>query len=244
MTLKRWEPAATVNAPHAQIEYVVRGVDHRRDSVDVVDVPFETVDKVRTPKSWKHKKNYTGQYWAATTGGHVWFESLYERVALMQMDRDPAVAAISSQPMWIDWAGTPRRHAPDFFVRFCNGSAAVIDVKPLLRIKPDDVEAFDWTSALCGELGWDYFVVHDISESEGRNLRFLSGYRYDRWRDSASVDVMRAHSGESARLSEWASLLEGVSAQPLGAVYSALWWRDLIFDSSRRLSLTTVAKAA
>ncbi len=97
MSLKRWEPAATVNAPHAQIEYVLRGVDHRRDSADVVDVAFEAVDKVRTPKSWKHKKNYTGQYWAATTGGHVWFESLYERVALMQMDRDPAVAAISSQ---------------------------------------------------------------------------------------------------------------------------------------------------
>lgn len=158
MSLKRWEPAAAVNAPHAQIEYVLRGVDHRLDSADVRDVAFEAVDNVRTPKSWKHKKNYTGQYWAATTGGHVWFESLYERVALMQMDRDPAVAAISSQPMWIDWAGTPRRHAPDFFVRFRNGSAAVVDVKPLLRIKPDDVEAFDWTSALCGELGWEYFV--------------------------------------------------------------------------------------
>lgn len=244
MTLERWEPATEVSAPRAQVEFILRGVEGRRDSADVVDVEFEAVDKVRTPKSWKHKRNYTGHYWAATTGGHVWFESLYERVALMQMDRDPGVAAISSQPMWIYWAGTSRRHAPDFFVRFRDGSAAVVDVKPQSRIEPDDAEAFDWTSVLCDELGWDYFVVRDISESEGRNLRFLSGYRYDRWRDLASVDVMRAHSGESARLSEWASLLEGVAAQPLGAVYSALWWRDLIFAPSRRLSLTTVVKAA
>ncbi len=244
MTLKHWEPPTQRNAPHAQIEYVLGGVDHRRDSADVPGVAFECVDRVRTPKSWKHKKNYTGRYWAATTGGHVWFESLYERVALMQLDRDRQVAAISSQPMWIHWAGTARRHAPDFFARLRDGSAAVVDVKPLARIEPDDIEAFDWTSILCGELGWDYFVVSDISESEGRNLRFLSGYRYERWRDSAAVEILHSHAGESTRLSEWASLLASVSPQPLGAVYSALWWRDLLFDSSRHLSLTTVAKAA
>ena len=117
-------------------------------------------------------------------------------------------------------------------------------MKPLALIESDDIEAFDWTSILCRELGWDYFVVSDISESEGRNLRFLSGYRYERWRDSAAVEVVRSHAGESTRLSEWASLLASVSRQPLGAVYSALWWRDLLFDSSRHLALTTVAKAA
>lgn len=244
MTLKHWEPATQMIAPHAQLEYVLGGVDQRRDSADVLEVAFESVDRVRTPKSWKHKKNYTGQYWAATTGGHVWFESLYERVALMQLDRDRQVAAISSQPMWIYWSGTARRHAPDFFVRFRDGSAAVVDVKPLALIQPDDIEAFDWTSILCKDLGWDYFVVSDISESEGRNLRFLSGYRYDRWRDSAAVEIVHSHAGESTRLSEWASLLASVSPQPLGAVYSALWWRDLLFDSSRHLSLTTMAKAA
>ena len=161
MTLKHWEPAAQMIAPHAQLEYVLGGVDQRRDSADVLEVAFESVDRVRTPKSWKHKKNYTGEYWAATTGGHVWFESLYERVALMQLDRDPQVAAISSQPMWIYWSGTARRHAPDFFVRFRDGSAAVMDVKPLALIEPDDIEAFDWTSILCKELGWDYFVASD-----------------------------------------------------------------------------------
>lgn len=212
--------------------------------MDVREIAFENVDRVRSPASWKHKKNYTGKYWAATTGGHVWFESLYERIALMQLDRDPRVAAISSQPMWIHWAGTKRRHAPDFFVRFHDGSAAVVDVKPLALIEVDDVQAFDWTSSLCEGLGWDYFVVKDISDSEGRNLRFLSGYRYERWRDAVAIQVLHSHAGEFMRMSGWLSLLEDVAPQPLGAVYSALWWRDLVFDASRRLSLTTVAKAA
>lgn len=96
-----------------------------------------------------------------------------------------------------------------------------MDVKPLALIEPDDIEAFDWTSILCEELGWGYFVVSDISESEGRNLRFLSGYRYERWRDSAAVEIVHSHAGESTRLSEWASLRARVSPQPLGAVYSA-----------------------
>ncbi|MFV0534710.1 MAG: TnsA-like heteromeric transposase endonuclease subunit, partial [Cumulibacter sp.] len=225
MTLKRWEPPGDTHAPHVQIEYILGGVDHRRNAADVAGVAFERVDRVRVPTSWKHKKNYTGQYWAATTGRHVWFESLYERVALMQLDRDPLVAALSSQPMWIYWAGTARRHAPDFFVRFRGGSAAVIDVKPQARITPKDVRTFDWTAVFCAERGWEYFVVRDIGESEGRNVRFLSGYRYDRWRDPAAVEVLHAHAGESTRLSEWAGLLDRVSPQPLGAVYSALWWR-------------------
>lgn len=65
--LKYWEPTTQMIAPHAQIEYVLGGVDHRRESVDVTEVAFERVNRVRTPKSWKHKRNYTGQYWAATT---------------------------------------------------------------------------------------------------------------------------------------------------------------------------------
>ena len=58
MTLNHWEPTTQTNAPHAQIEYVLGGADHRRDSTDVLEVAFKAVDRVRTPKSWKQKKNY------------------------------------------------------------------------------------------------------------------------------------------------------------------------------------------
>ena len=60
MTLKHWEPTTQMIAPHAQFEYFLGGVDYRRDSADVPGVAFESANRVRTPTSWKHKKNYTG----------------------------------------------------------------------------------------------------------------------------------------------------------------------------------------
>lgn len=73
---------------HAQFEFVLGGRRERLDLVDAAGVAFEAVDVVRVPSSWKHKRNYEGYYWAATTGAHVWFESLYERAALMRFDRE------------------------------------------------------------------------------------------------------------------------------------------------------------
>ena len=46
MTLKHWEPATQTHAPHAQLEYVLGGMDQRRDSADVREVAFESVDRV------------------------------------------------------------------------------------------------------------------------------------------------------------------------------------------------------
>lgn len=245
MKLIKWQPRSTTAAPRAQVEFKRRGVVERLDAADVQDVAFETVDRVRVPKSWKHKTNYTGFYWAATTGSHVWFESLYEMAALMRVDRDPTVLAISAQPLWIHWVGGGvQRHAPDFFVRFRDGRAALVDVKPARNIKPEDVVAFDRTRGLCDSFGWEYFVVDDISEEEARNLRFLPGYRYARWSEARCVELLHEHMGKSARLSVWADLLRDVFPEPLGAVYAALWWRDLVFDSSRHLSLATTATAA
>lgn len=245
MTLTSWQVRSRTDGPPAQIEFKRRSRLTRVDESDVRDERFETVDRIREPPSYRHKVNYTGFYWAATTRGHVWFESLYEKAALMQLDRDPGVTAISAQPMWIYWGGrTPLQHAPDFFVRFRSGPAALIDVKPASRIKPGDVVKFDRTRMLCERLGWQYFVVDDIGDDEARNLRFLSGYRYARWRDERCVKLLREHAGESARLSSWVELLRESCAEPLGAIYAALWWRDLRFDPARHLSLTTMATAA
>ncbi|MFF2405845.1 hypothetical protein [Streptomyces sp. NPDC058092] len=56
---------------------------------------------------------------AATTGGHVGYESWLERDRLSLLDFDPAVVGIASQPFWLHWRedGKKRRHAPDCFIR-------------------------------------------------------------------------------------------------------------------------------
>lgn len=76
---------------HAQIEFVRDGDPSRRDTSDALDVAFESVARVRTPASWKHKRNYEGLYWAATIDGHVWFDSLC--AAVMRLDRDRDVVS-------------------------------------------------------------------------------------------------------------------------------------------------------
>ena len=122
----------------ADFEWVLDGRHNRRDAMDAPDVAFELADVVRVPASWKHKRNYEGYYWAATTASHVWFESLYERAALMRLDRDGRVAGLASQPMWIHWPQGHGKHAPDFFVRYHDGGAALIDVRPAEHIGDDD----------------------------------------------------------------------------------------------------------
>lgn len=92
--------ATSVSSAIAAIEWVADGKRDRRDALDVVDVAFEATDLVRKPSSWQHKRNYEGDYWVATTGAHVWFESLIERAALMRLDRDRQVVGVAAQPIW------------------------------------------------------------------------------------------------------------------------------------------------
>lgn len=209
----------------AQVEFKRRGVVMRRDSADVRDVWFDDVEPIRDSPNYPHKRHYTGYYWAATTQAHVWFESFYERSALMRLDRDVNVVGIAAQPMRIHWAGgPPHDHTPDFFVRFRNGAQVVVDVKPQQRIKAADIEKFARTEVLCARLGWDYLVVTDISDEEAFNLRFLSGYRYARWRDERWVYALHQQAGHDASLEWWVDMLTGFTSESLGAVYSALWW--------------------
>ena len=91
--------------------------------------------------------------------GHVGFESWLERDHLMALDFDPSMVGIASQPFWLHWsdvAGKPISHVPDFFARRADGSAVVVDCRPVERCKPRDVAKFDATARACAMVGWDY----------------------------------------------------------------------------------------
>lgn len=103
---------------------------------------------------------------------------------------------------------------------------------------------FSRTAELCELLGWDYVVISDISTIEHRNLRFLSGYRFDRWISAPVNTRLRDCAGDRRTLREWAVLLDGVCAEPFGAIYSALWWGLLEVDEDSPLSLSAMAEAA
>jgi hypothetical protein len=119
---------------------------------------FEHVLPVRSFGSFQGQRSFQGSWWFATTGEHVGFESWVERDAVMLLDFDPDVVAVSSQPFWLRWAGQPgaRRHVPDYFARLADGSAVVIDVRPDELVGADDAEVFAATQRACAGVGWGY----------------------------------------------------------------------------------------
>ena len=80
-----------------------------------------------------------------------------ERDHLLNLDFDPTVVGIASQPFWLHWidaAGKPDSHAPDFFARRSDGSAVVVDCRPVERRRPRDVAKFEATARACALAGW------------------------------------------------------------------------------------------
>lgn len=160
--------------------FVSAGLDH---------LAVETAVPVRSFFAWKGKRNYEGRYFSATMGAHVVFESLLERDYLITVDADPSVRVVAAQPFLLIWPrGTQggKFHYPDFFLRLRDGSARVVDVR-----HPDRVEAaerqFSLTRQVCEGQGWGYEVWSGLPDIKMANLRWLHGYRLDRFAPDDSL---------------------------------------------------------
>lgn len=229
-------PHDTRDAGLCRVEYGLHGVRRETDAADADDVPFEICDPVRSFPAWPGKRHYSGLLWMERSRRQVPFESLAERLCLIELDRTPGVALVSSQPMWIKWGGDAGgEHAPDYFVRFDDGSAAVVDVRPLARIDEAAREQFDRTAALCREIGWGYAVYAPESEIRDANLRFLMRYRDKRWTQSDTVAVSDGTIAEVARQLN-------IDGNGLGFCYAMIWSGGLIVDLDQPLSLRTYAR--
>lgn len=103
----------------------------------------------------------SGSYWAATTGGHIVYESRLELARLLLADFDPQVSGVWAQPCRLvaAVAGTQRRHVPDFLLGSPSGEVAVVNVKPADRLAdPKIADALRWPGELFTEHGWRYEV--------------------------------------------------------------------------------------
>ncbi|WP_343230846.1 TnsA-like heteromeric transposase endonuclease subunit [Yinghuangia seranimata] len=130
--------------------------------IDAWAVRFEDAAPARAIRSYKGQRNLPGQWWSATDGRHVGYESRLERDHVMALDFDPTVTAISSQPFWLFWSigeGRTRSHAPDYFARRSDGSAVVVDCRPMGRRPRRDLLKFAATRRACVEVGWEYRLV-------------------------------------------------------------------------------------
>ncbi|GAP60684.1 hypothetical protein AHiyo1_42580 [Arthrobacter sp. Hiyo1] len=158
-------------------------------SAGISAVPFESAMAVRSFFSWPGKRNYEGSWWSSTMRAHVGFESLLERDFAMLADHDGDVVGISSQPFALLWPhGTEhaRGHVPDFFLRLRDGGGRVVDVRPVGHAD-SAADQFEMSRQACQEVGWEYEVFTGIPEPLGSNVRWLAGYRQDRFAPGAEV---------------------------------------------------------
>lgn len=210
----------------------------RIDVADMGILQTARMEPVRMSKAYKDRPNYAGYYWAATTERHHWFESLYEKLALTALDRDPDVVGMVTQPFEIIWASPRKSHFPDILVERADRSRVLVDVRPRGRIRPKDAETFARTSALCELLEVEYRLFADLTQVEVLNLRFLAGYRYARWRCPDPIAAALAtHAGEVRTLREWLPSLEGTEFPSRGLLLAALWHGALAVDLSVRLEM-------
>jgi hypothetical protein len=178
--------------------------------------------------------------------GALHFESWVERDAVMLLDFDPDVVAVSSQPFCLTWAGRlrARRHVPDFFARQADGSAVVIDVRPDELVGADDAEVFAATQRACAAVGWGYRRVGVADPVLAANVRWLSGFRHRRCLNArAGGELVRRVAAGPVTVADLAGCA-GDRLAVLPALYHLLWRGVLAADlTAAPLSGRTVVRA-
>ena len=197
---------------------------------------------VRRFTSRQGQRHLSGLWWSATTGGHVGFESWLERDQVLHLDFDPSVVGIASQPFWLHWtaeAGKPVAHAPDFFARRRDGSAVVVDCRPVERRRPRDVAKFEVTARACALVGWNYRLVGVPDPIVTANLRWLAGYRHPRHHLPGTVEVLRRVFATPTPLMAGAEAA-GDPIAVLPVLFHLLWCHALTIDQSTPLHQATL----
>lgn len=195
--------------------------------------PVENVVPVRVAAAFKGQRNFAGLWWCATNRRHVGFESWCERDQLMNLDFDPRVVGISSQPFRVTLpASLPQHsHVPDYFVRYGDGTGLVIDVRPDARVKPADQSDFDATAQLCATVAWAYQRLGELPSTYRANLRWIAGYRHPRcMRDpSATLSWKYLNTSGPASVREVIEAV-GESVIVLPILFHMLWTQEILTD--------------
>ncbi len=155
--------------------------------------PFELTSPTRKFIAFKGQKNFTGDYWAATSRDLVGYESWVERDAAMALDFDPAVVALASQPFHLVWADgeRDREHTPDYFARLSDGTGVVVYVRPESLVGEEAAEVFAFTARVCTTVGWQFRLVGDLDQPFRANLRWLARYRHPRCHQASVAEVLQ-----------------------------------------------------
>ncbi|GAA1496050.1 TnsA-like heteromeric transposase endonuclease subunit [Paeniglutamicibacter kerguelensis] len=131
----------------------------------------------RNSYKYPNRVNHEGLYVSCHTGQQVWYESMTEYIALMQIEHEMEVASIASQPCCFLFRGG-YAHYPDYALKTCGGATTVVDVRDLEWTDESDIEKFNRTASICDRLGWGYRIIEPMYGYRLHNLVWLAGYRH------------------------------------------------------------------
>jgi hypothetical protein len=169
-----------------------------------------------------------------------------ERDQFMMLDFSPEVRSFSCQPFWLLWqaGGKDRRHAPDIFVRLCDGTGMVVDVRADDRIALEDAEAFAVTAAACEAVGWVYRRVGAVDPVLVANVRWLAGYRHCRcMREGHAARLLQVFADPGPLLAGAEAVGDRISVLPV--LFHLMWTGQLAADlASAPLSAASLVTVA
>ena len=117
MTMKKKTPVLHSTDSTALCEVLWIAADgNSRDAIATPRLLGEELylaKKIRTGNRYPKQRNYHGHNWFGNTQQQIWFESLFERHALLWLDHTRDIVAIASQPMTMTF-GDGSEHTPDF----------------------------------------------------------------------------------------------------------------------------------
>jgi len=139
--------------------------------------------------------------------------------------------------------GKPDSHVPDFFARRSDGSAVVVDCRPVERRRPRDIAKFEATARACALAGWEYRLLGEADALVTANLRWLAGYRHPRHHLAQTVDMLRRVFATPTPLMAGAA----AAGDPIAVVpvlFHLLWCHELRFELSTPLHQATLVSAS
>ncbi len=118
-----------------------------------------------------------------------------------------------------------------------------MDCRPVERIKPKDMAAFEATRAACQLIGWEYRLLAAPDQILVANVRWLAGYRHPRHELPAVAGPLREVFAEPYPLMAGADRV-GDPIGVLPVLFHLLWRHELAADLSVPLHPDTVVRAA
>ncbi|MDN5744963.1 MAG: TnsA-like heteromeric transposase endonuclease subunit [Nocardioidaceae bacterium] len=159
--------------------------------------------------------------YSTTVDAHVRLESGLEHDLLRDLDRDPRITWLASQPARV----TPRRSGvkraglvPDLLSLANDGTVTVWAVRPAGRQNDKFLAEVEETTAACTQFGWVHRVFAGMDATRRSNLMWLDGFRQMMpWYEDSLV-ALRENRGPAMTLSD---VLEVDAGR--GHVLSAVW---------------------